>query len=223
MENLKLFLSLININIKNNFRNPQKLLYLSFFSFLIVVIFAFSFDLPAKLIKKILPGIIWSLIILSSTDILSHSFEEESDNKIFYRFILSPVSSTTLLLTRIISNLAIIFIWEIFIISLSFIFLNMNFSLTLWFVITVFSATIGYVMLTTFFSLLISEEKNILMAVIIYPLILPLLMGALKMTNLSLNQTINSEFFFWLKIVTGFNVIYFSIIIIFTETIFENE
>ncbi len=216
--------NLIRIHLKNSFRNPQKLLYLMFFSFLIVVIFAFSFDLSPKLLNRVTPGIIWSVIILGSTGILSESFREESDNFIFYRFLLSPISMTMLVITRTLSNMLIIVIWEFFIIFLTFIFLNFSSDFNLgYFILTIFLGSLGYVMLTTFFSLIVSGSKNILMAIIIYPLILPLLMGVLKMTSLILSDSINSEFFFWLKIVSGFNIIYLSIIIILTEIVFESD
>jgi len=224
MGKLKLIINLILIHLKNSFRNPQKLLYLMFFSFLIVVIFAFSFDLSPKLLNKVTPGIIWSVIILGSTNILSESFREESDNFIFYRFLLSPISMTTLIITRTLSNMLIVTIWEFFIIFLTFIFLNFSVNFNIhWFILTILLGSIGYVMLTTFFSLIISGTKNILMAIIIYPLILPLLMGVLKMTTLIFLDNINSEFFFWLKIVSGFNIIYLSVIVILTELVFESE
>jgi len=215
MENLKLLINLINIHIKNNFRNPQKLLYLIFFSFIVVIIFAFSFDLNKD--TNIYSGIIWSVIIFSSTNILSDSFKEESDNNIFYRYKLSSVSLSLLLISRMLSNIIIITIWEILIIFLEFIFLNINHEINLWFIVTIILGTIGYVVLSTFFSLLISGEKNIFTAIIIYPLILPLIMGLLKMTSMALKSNITEEYFFWLKITGGFNVIYLSLIIILTE------
>ena len=221
---MRLLISLISLHLKNSFRNPQKILYLVFFSFLIVVIFAFSFDLSAKLAYKITPGIIWTVIILGSTNILAESFKEESENSIFYRFLLSPVSMTSLVITRMISNLIIIIVWEFLIISLIFIFLNLNTDFdTFWFILTIFTGSVGYVMLTTFFSMIVSENKNVFMAIIIYPLILPLLMGLIKMTSAIITNQINSEFFFWLKITVGFNVIYFAVIIILTEIVFESE
>jgi heme exporter protein B len=195
-----------------------------FFSFLIVVIFAFSFDLSPKLLNKVTPGIIWSVIILGSTGILSDSFKEESESFIFYRFLLSPISMTTLVITRTLSNMLIIIIWEFFIIFLTFIFLNFNiyFNIPL-FILTIFLGSLGYIILTTFFSLIVSGGKSILMAIIIYPLILPLLMGTLKMTSLIFTDTIDTEFYFWLKIVIGFNLIYLSIIVILTEIVFESD
>jgi len=224
MEKLKLIISLILLHLKNSFRNPQKILYLIFFSFLIVVIFAFSFNLSAKIALKITPGIIWTVIILGSTSILSESFKEESDNSIFYRFLLSPVSMTSLVITRIISNLIIILAWEFLIISLIFVFLNLNTNFDLiWFMIVILIGSIGYIMLTTFFSMIVSENKNVFMAIIIYPLILPLLMGLIKMTSLVISNNINDSFYFWLKITGGFNVIYFAIILILTEIVFETE
>jgi len=221
---LKLITNLILIHLKNSFRNPQKLLYLMFFSFLIVVIFAFSFDLSPKLLNKVTPGIIWSVIILGSTGILSESFKEESDNFLFYRFLLSPISITTLVITRTLSNMLIILTWEFFIIFLTFIFLNFNTDFNIYyFILTIVTGSIGYVILTTFFSVIVSGSKNILMSIIIYPLILPLLMGVLKMTSLIFLNTINDQFFFWLKIVIGFDIIYLSIIIILTEIVFESD
>jgi len=224
MEKLKLIISLILLHLKNSFRNPQKILYLIFFSFLIVVIFAFSFNLSAKMALKITPGIIWTVIILGSTSILSESFKEESENSIFYRFLLSPVSMTSLAITRMISNLIIIIAWEFLIISLIFIFLNLNTNFDLiWFIVVILIGSTGYVMLTTFFSMIVSENKNVFMAIIIYPLILPLLMGLIKMTSLVISNDINDSFYFWLKITGGFNVIYFAIILILTEIVFETE
>lgn len=221
---MKLITNLILIHLKNSFRNPQKLLYLMFFSFLIVVIFAFSFDLSPKLLNKVTPGIIWSVIILGSTGILSESFKEESDNFLFYRFLLSPISITTLVITRTLSNMLIILTWEFFIIFLTFIFLNFNTDFNIYyFILTIVTGSIGYVILTTFFSVIVSGSKNILMSIIIYPLILPLLMGVLKMTSLIFLNTINDQFFFWLKIVIGFDIIYLSIIIILTEIVFESD
>jgi len=224
MEKLQLLINLIYLHLKNSFRNPQKILYLMFFSFLIVVIFAFSFNLSPKVAAKITPGIIWTVIILGSTSILSESFKEESENFIFYRFLLSPVSMTLLVITRMIANLTIILLWEFLIISLIFIFLNLNANFDfLWFVLTIIIGSVGYVMLTTFFSMIVSENKNVFMAIIIYPLILPLLMGLIKMTSAVITNQVNDEFFFWLKITAGFNVIYFAIIIILTEIVFESE
>ncbi len=220
MKNLKLSLNLISVYFKIRFRNPQKVLHLIFFSFLIVIIYGFSFELAFSDKEFFLPGIIWSVIILGSTPLLSASFEEEYQNNILTRYLLSDISILSLIFSRIIANILIMFILELVMIPLIFIIFNIDFNLISgYFIIVLIFGTTAYTTLTTFFSAMTTGMNNFLISIIIYPLIFPLLMGLVKTTRFILNGEVSGEFFFWLRMIIIFNIVYISILTLISDSI----
>jgi len=215
-------IKLILFNLNLFFKTKKNIFEMLFFTFIILIIFIFSFESEFINLKQNISGIFWISSLFGSTTTIFQSFSAEINNKIIDKIILSPISLTKFVFSKIISNFVIILILQLFVFPLMIVFFNININFSLfWLIIIIFTGNFGYVLISTFFSSLIFNEKNVLFSILIYPLLIPLLIAIVKLMQLLLMNTIDDDFYFWLNISIGFNLIYLFLIIILSEFAFN--
>ena len=65
--------------------------------------------------------------------------------------------------------------------------------------------------------------RELMLPVVIYPLLIPLLIAAIELTNLSLgNQPIGGTDYLWARVLIVFDIIFTSLAIALAETILVN-
>lgn len=215
-------IKLILFNLNLFFKAKKNIFEMLFFTFIILIIFIFSFESEFINLKQNISGIFWISSLFGSTTTIFQSFSAEINNKVIDKIILSPISLTKFVFSKIISNFIIILMLQLFIFPLMIVFFNININFSLfWLIIIIFTGNFGYVLISTFFSSLIFNEKNVLFSILIYPLLIPLLISIVKLIQLLLINSIDNDFYFWLNISVGFNLIYLFLIIILSEFAFN--
>ncbi len=215
-------IKLILFNLNLFFKTKKNIFEMLFFTFIILIIFIFSFESEFINLKQNISGIFWISSLFGSTTTIFQSFSAEINNKVIDKIILSPISLTKFVFSKIISNFIIILMLQLFIFPLMIVFFNININFSLfWLIIIIFTGNFGYVLISTFFSSLIFNEKNVLFSILIYPLLIPLLISIVKLIQLLLINSIDNDFYFWLNISVGFNLIYLFLIIILSEFAFN--
>ncbi len=215
-------IKLIIFNLNLFFKAKKNIFEMLFFTFIILIIFIFSFESEFINLKQNISGIFWISSLFGSTTTIFQSFSAEINNKVIDKIILSPISITKFIFSKIISNFIIILMLQLFIFPLMIVFFNININFSLfWLIIIIFTGNFGYVLISTFFSSLIFNEKNVLFSILIYPLLIPLLISIVKLVQLLLINSIDDDFYFWLNISIGFNLIYLFLIIILSEFAFN--
>jgi len=159
-----------------------------------VLTFSFAFDLATGNVRPLIPGVIWVTFLFAGIIASSHTFAAESEQGTFDAMLLAPVSRTALFLGKALSNLAALLVVEVAVLGLATILFNTAL-LTPELALITLVGTIGYVSLTTLLSTMGSRVRSraVLLPVLSLPLLVPLLIAAVRATGGALGESGGGE------------------------------
>ncbi len=175
------------------------------FAAMSVLIYSFAFDLAAREVRPLLPGVLWVTFLFAGIIASGHSFAEEAEQGTFDALLLAPVSRTSIYAGKLLSNLLALLAVEVAVLLLATILFD-TMLLTAELALIVFVGTTGYVSLMTLLSTLGSRVRSraVLMPVLALPLLVPLLIAAVRATGGALGEPTGSAP--WILLLSVFTV-----------------
>jgi heme exporter protein B len=194
------------------------------FALLVILIFIFSINLSIVKASEVGPGILWVAFLFAGTIGLNRSFMLEKENGCLMGLMLVPADRTAIYFGKLISNLIFLSIMELFILPLFMIFFDIDLLSHLGpLLIVVFLGTLGFCALGTLLSSLSSNLKTreIMLPILLYPLLIPIIIGAVRMTGQILDGTELSDMMKWIGLTASFDIIYIGVSIMTIDHILE--
>ena len=194
------------------------------FALLVILIFIFSINLSIVKASEVGPGILWVAFLFAGTIGLNRSFMLEKENGCLMGLMLVPADRTTIYFGKLISNLIFLSIMELFILPLFMIFFNIDLLSHLGpLLVVVFLGTLGFCALGTLLSSLSSNLKTreIMLPILLYPLLIPIIIGAVRMTGQILDGTELFDMMKWMGLTASFDIIYIGVSIMTIDHILE--
>lgn len=194
------------------------------FSVLVIIIFIFSVDLSIVKANEVGPGILWVAILFAGTIGLSRSFMLEKENGCMQGLMLAPADRTVILFGKMASNLMFLLIMEAFLLPLFMIFFNVDLLSHLGpLLFVIFIGTLGFCALGTLLSSLSSNLKTreIMLPILLYPLMIPVIIGSVRMTGQILDGKPLSSMMDWIGLTLCFDFIYIGVSIMTIDHILE--
>ncbi|MFA4910987.1 MAG: heme exporter protein CcmB [Desulfobacteria bacterium] len=198
-------------DITSELRTKEMLLSMCLFSFLVLIIFNFAFDIGFKNLRESIPGILWVAFIFSGLMGLSRSFGVERDRGTLYGLLLCPISPWGIYLGKMIGTLIFMVIMEIFTLSIFTILYNINvipFLLPLGLII--FLGTLGFATIGTIFSAMSATTKarDVMLSILVFPISVPIIIASVKATAMIFLGEPIQEIYSWLKILVAFDLVF---------------
>ncbi len=127
-------------------------------------------------------SLFWIIMVFASVNAISKSFIQESDGRVLYYYCL--VSSRAVILAKIVYNLLLINLLALICYLAFFFFLDFSVDRTDIFIYAILLASTGLSSVLTMVSAIASRTNNhfTLMAVLSFPLVLPLLLSVIKIS-----------------------------------------
>jgi len=194
------------------------------FALLVILIFIFSVNLSIVDASEVGPGILWVAFLFSGTLGLNRSFVLEKENGCLMGLMLAPADRTAIYFGKLISNLVFLSIMELFILPLFMIFFNIDIlEHLLSLLLVIFLGTLGFCSLGTLLSSLASNLKTreIMLPILLYPLLIPIVIGVVRMTGQVLAGAPLSEMMNWIGLTASFDIIYIGVSIMTIDHILE--
>jgi heme exporter protein B len=194
------------------------------FALLVILIFIFSINLSIVKASEVGPGILWVAFLFAGTIGLNRSFMLEKENGCLMGLMLVPADRTTIYFGKLISNLIFLSIMELFILPLFMIFFNIDLLSHLGpLLVVVFLGTLGFCALGTLLSSLSANLKTreIMLPILLYPLLIPIIIGAVRMTGQVLDGTELADMMKWISLTASFDIIYIGVSIMTIDHILE--
>ncbi|HCG71780.1 MAG TPA: cytochrome C biogenesis protein [Nitrospina sp.] len=194
------------------------------FALLVILIFIFSINLSIVKASEVGPGILWVAFLFAGTIGLNRSFMLEKENGCLMGLMLVPADRTTIYFGKLISNLIFLSIMELFILPLFMIFFNIDLLSHLGpLLVVVFLGTLGFCALGTLLSSLSANLKTreIMLPILLYPLLIPIIIGAVRMTGQVLDGTELADMMKWIGLTASFDIIYIGVSIMTIDHILE--
>jgi heme exporter protein B len=196
------------------------------FSIAILLLFSFAFDPFSDAIHEFSGGLLWLTFAFAGALVFNRGFSRELPNECLDTLLASPVSPASLLLGKAIGVFLLLLLVEIVSLFVFGIFYNAR-----WWtfagelVLTFGMATWGISIVGSIFGALTVNLRlrELMLPVIVYPLLIPLLIGAIEMTNVLIgNQPFSAYEWLWAKVLLVFDIVFTSLAIALAETILVN-
>lgn len=209
-------------DVQAEFRSRELFSAMLVFSLLIILIFNFALELDIKTRQSVTAGVLWATFAFAGTLGLNRSMAIEKDRGCLDGLLLAPVDRSAIYFGKVISNLAFMLIVEIIVLPVYSLLYNVNlFQPGLLLVILL--GSIGYVGVGTLLSAMSvqTRTRDILLPILLFPVVIPVLLAAVKASDGFLNGVELSEILLPINILIGYDIIFISVAFMFFENIVE--
>ena len=206
---LEQMLAILWKDIRCELRSKQTWMGMGMFALLVLVIFNFAFDLRVDNKAAIAPGALWVAFVFASLLGLGRTITAEREKGLMDRLLLCPVDRKAIYLAKLLGNL--LFIGVVEVVALPVFAALFNVPLFGALLPIVLLGTLGVATVGTLFSAMAAatQARELLLPILVFPLIVPVVIGAVRATGDLMVASPNSPP--WLGLMTAFDVIFLSV------------
>ena len=198
-------------DITSELRSREMLATAFTFILLIMVIFGFALDAADERVKEILPGILWVSYFFAGVILLGRSFALERENDCLQGLMLTPADRSSIYFGKVIGNLIFMLVVELVSIPIFSVIFNVALAPFLpGLLLLVVLATLGYVLVGTFMAALTESVRasELLLPILLFPLEVPVIIAAVRATELLLSGRPFVEAATWLQMLGAYSAIF---------------
>jgi heme exporter protein B len=190
-------------------RSRELLSAMLVFALLVILIFNFAIELVPNLRATITPGVLWVTFAFAGTLGLNRSMAVEKDRGCLDGLLLAPVDRSAIYFGKAISNLAFMLIVALVVLPIYSLLYNINLFTPGLLVVVILGST-GYVAVGTLLSSMAvqTRTRDVLLPVLLFPVIVPVLLAAVKASSGFLQNLPMAEIWPWLNILIAYDVIF---------------
>lgn len=192
-------------------RRKETLISLFVIGVLILLVFAFSLHVPPSESLTVVPGILWAAIVFSAMLGMGRTFLMERENGCLTALLLAPIDRGSLFLAKFLVNLTLLLIFEALLLPAFGLFFNQDLLAPLPALALVLAGgTVGLAAAGTLFALvaLHTTTRELMLPLLVLPLQMPLLIAAVKCTEVVMRGQPLSAAGGWGNILLGFDVLF---------------
>jgi len=205
-------------------RTKEALITMLVFSLLVIVMFNFAFEPGSQIIREMAPGILWVAFIFAGVLGLNKSFVGEKENDCIQGLLLSPADRSAIYLGKMLGNVVFMGVMEAISLPAFAIFFNYKITPVLpQLILVIFLATVGFASVGTLFSAMSvnTRARDVMLPVIMFPVVVPVLIAAVKSTGKILASRPVAEYASWMKILLAFDVVFIVASVLTFEYVLE--
>jgi len=179
------------------------------FSLLLILIFNFALELDARARQTVTAGVLWSTFAFAGTLGLNRSMALEVDRGCLDGLLLAPVDRSALFFGKAAGNLVFMMIVETVVLPAYSVLYNVNLLLP-GLLGVVLLGSIGYVVVGTLLSSMAvqARTRDILLPLLLFPVVLPVVVAAVKATGGLLEGVLAEEMRGWINLLIAYDVIF---------------
>ena len=205
-------------------RSKEQVNALFFFALLLLFLFQFALGADRERLGAALPGLLWLGFVLSGLLGLGRAFLVERENDCWEGLLLAPGDKSAIYVGKFVGNLVVMLLVEAIVLALFALFFNIDLGphlpgLTLVIVL----GTVGFAAVGTLFAAMTAHvrARELLFPVLLLPVQVPVLLGAVKATEAVLSGEPLSAVGHWLKLLVAADVIYLTVGILTFDVLLE--
>jgi heme exporter protein B len=209
-------------DLQAEFRSRELFSAMLVFSLLIILIFNFALELDIKTRQSVTAGVLWATFAFAGTLGLNRSMAIEKDRGCMDGLLLAPVDRSAIYFGKVISNLAFMLIVEVIVLPVYSVLYNINlFQPGLLMVILL--GSIGYTAVGTLLATMSvqTRTRDILLPILLFPVVIPVLLAAVKASAGFLDRVEISEILFPINLLIAYDVIFIAVAFMVFDTVVE--
>jgi heme exporter protein B len=183
-----------------------------FLAGLILLLFGFALGPDHDALRNVAGGVLWLTVLFSGVLSFNRSYEQELENGALELLLLYPGDRRSIFLGKLLANLAFVLLVEAIMVPAA----ALLYDLPVWDVIlplsvVLFLGTFGFVTLGTFYAAMASRlrAREVLLPLLLFPMLIPLLVGAVQATGGILNGDLMGQSGAWIRLLIVYDVIFF--------------
>jgi heme exporter protein B len=196
-------------DILSEFRARQIIISVLVFVLLVIVIFNFAFGASKEIMDAAAPGMLWVTFVFAGILSLNRSFIMEKEENCLEGLMVAPISREVIYAGKMLSSLFFMLVIEAVALPVFAFLFNLN-VLSIEIITVTILATIGFTACGTLFSALAvkTRARELVLPILFLPVIVPIIIGAVKATGIILAGNSWSSISNWLLIMGAFDLIF---------------
>lgn len=162
-------------------RSRELLSAMLVFALLVILIFNFALELDARARSTVTAGVLWVTFAFAGTLGLNRSMAMEKDRGCLDGLLLAPVDRSAIYFGKALGNLVFMLLVELIVLPVYSVLYNTNlFNPGL--LLVIFLGSVGYVAVGTLLASMAvhTRTRDILLPILLFPLVLPVVISAVK-------------------------------------------
>ncbi len=203
-------------------RSREMLSAMLVFALLVILIFNFALELDVQARTNVTSGVLWVIFSFAGTLGLNRSMAMEKDRGCLDGLLLAPVDRSAIYFGKATGNLVFMLVVEIIVLPVYSLLYNVNlFQPGL--VLVILLGSIGYVAVGTLLSTMSvqTRSRDMLLPILLFPLVIPILVAAVKASGGYLTGADMSEIVPWLNLLLVYDVVFTSIAFMVYDAVVE--
>lgn len=203
-------------------RSKEMISGMLIFSLLVIFIFNFSLELSPSTRASVTAGVIWVTIIFAGTIGLNRSMAVEKDRGCLDGLLLAPVDRTAIYFGKSIANWIFMLIVAAIILPIYSLLYNNN-VISPGLILVILLGSEGYVAVGTLLASMAvqARTRDILLPILLFPVVIPILIAAVKASNGFLTGIPFAELTNWIYLLIAYDVIFTSVAFMVFDAIVE--
>jgi len=179
------------------------------FALLVIVVFNFAFGASQETLALVAPGILWVTFAFAGVLSLNRSFILEKEEGCLEGLMVCPISREAIYVGKMLGSLLFMLIIEAIALPIFTFLFNLD-VLTLQLIVITVLTTVGFVAVGTLFSALAvnTKAREMVLPILFLPIVVPLIISAVKASGLALSGGSWSGLSSWLQIIGAFDAIF---------------
>lgn len=193
-------------------RSRELLSAMLVFALLVILIFNFALELDIRTRETVTSGVLWVTFAFAGTLGLNRSMAVEKDRGCLDGLLLVPVDRSALYFGKALGNLIFMLIVEAIVLPVYSVLYDVNlFRPGLMAVILL--GSVGYVAVGTLLSTMAvqARTRDVLLPILLFPVVLPVLVAALRACNGFLQGFEMMEIWPWINLLIAYDVIFIAV------------
>ena len=190
------------------FRTREMISAMLVFSVLALLIFSFALDLRGAMARAAAPGVLWATVAFSGTLGLSRSLAREQQTGCIDGLLLAPIDRSAIFFGKALGNLAFMVVVEIMLLPLFSALFNVPLLRIGVLGVTALGTT-GYAAVGTLLAAIAvnTRAREVMLPVLLLPLVVPLLIAAVKTTGGLIEGGTLAELGGWVRLLVAYDLI----------------
>ena len=179
------------------------------FGLLVVVVFNFALNVTPQRVNDLAGGILWVAFAFAGTLAMNRAFVREKEQGGLEGLLLTPVSRDAIFLGKVLVSFIFMLIVEGVLLPVFAALLGFS-AFSFHLLLTILLATLGFATVGTLFSAIAvqTRSREIMLPVLFFPVILPVLIGAVEASNRALGGEIGVGLGRWLPLIGVFDALF---------------
>ena len=215
-------LTLVRKDVLSELRTKNVATSIFVFALLVIIVFNFAIETSAAQGAQIGSGVLWVAFAFAGVLGFNRSFILEKEKGSLDGLMLTPVDRSVIFVGKMLGNLIFMLVVEAIVMPIFVVLFNVPINWPEQIVINVLT-TIGFASVGTLFSALSvnTKAREIMLPLLFLPVVVPILLAAVKSSAIALSGGTWGDFASWLQIMIAFDVIFTTVSYVVFEYVIE--